>query len=316
MSNNDFKFLEDDISYDEIEKILEEYNIKKYIEDEDLKKIEENNKEYITNDEFEKFLEENSLEDDMISTENFYNYFKDENLGIPENKKRKRTEDHIYNCKYCKYKTNNINELNSHINIHLGINPFKCDKCDFNTTSLEDLEKHKKYHKKICHKCGYFAENLEELKEHKAKNHKIKDPAYKCYDCNYKTNHPEELKHHRIKEHEKNLSCTVRGCTFLANNIDELNSHMNRHLAVNPFKCDNCDFNTTSLKDLREHKKSHKNYYRPIENIYTKNNDSGIIRKSTRKSTRKSRRKSTRKSTRKSRRKSRRKSTRKSTRKK
>ena len=140
-----------------------------------------------------------------------------------------------YNCPKCNYKTNTIAHLNRHIIHHTGENPFKCDHkdCFKAFSNNDDLTKHYRIHIGIkpykCSQCSYETSFSCDLKKHILGHSNIR--PYKCSQCNYTTVIARYLSDH-INTHtgEKPYKCAK--CDYKSGNSNSLRSHIQRnHLA-------------------------------------------------------------------------------------
>ena len=77
------------------------------------------------------------------------------------------------------------------------------------------------------------------------------DEVFKCNDCEYIGNDKSNLnKHIRSKHIEKNLKCEQ--CDFVTDRKEALKIHIQAKHTLK--KCDECEYSTYSLKDLKNHK--------------------------------------------------------------
>ena len=87
-----------------------------------------------------------------------------------------------YKCDVCNFETSSVKILNIHKrseHINEIKSKMKCDMCEFGASSRIDLERHNKsYHK--CANCEFKTEKQTDLLKHKKNAHKIK-----CSTCSF-----------------------------------------------------------------------------------------------------------------------------------
>ena len=111
-----------------------------------------------------------------------------------------------YQCTECKYEGNAKYLLENHVKRMHGENKVLCDECDFTTTYLSYLAKHKKTHRSIrrtgqyfCEHCAYETYRKDNLDRHISIQHK--GFKYECDNCDYTCTEPRTLKSHKGKKH-------------------------------------------------------------------------------------------------------------------
>ena len=96
-----------------------------------------------------------------------------------------------YKCDVCNFETSSVKILNIHKrseHINAIKSNMKCDMCEFGASSRIDLERHNKsYHK--CANCEFKTEKQTDLLKHKKNAHKIK-----CFTCSFEAGTKEEVK--------------------------------------------------------------------------------------------------------------------------
>ena len=76
-------------------------------------------------------------------------------------------------------------------------------KCDYKSSSVSNINRHKKIHLKKfkCSFCKAKFQNEQERNEHETNKH----PLQKCRECNYQTNTTSFLKQHEAKRLALNM---------------------------------------------------------------------------------------------------------------
>ena len=85
---------------------------------------------------------------------------------------------------------------------------YKCELCDFETTSKKDFCKHKKVHEsnlKHCLFCTYTTQDSSNLKKHILNVHS--DSKFSCNLCDKKFSRESSLSNHKEKSHSSKLKC-------------------------------------------------------------------------------------------------------------
>jgi len=121
---------------------------------------------------------------------------------------RKETWKHL--CNICDYATNNNGNLTKHLAVHGIGDRCKCDQCDKDFSTKNDLQKHIKTHNlcpQICNQCGKVYKTMNSLKQHIAQMHS-----------------------------EKRLECDQ--CAKMFATIRRLNGHKKAVHVLKSFKCD------------------------------------------------------------------------------
>jgi len=136
--------------------------------------------------------------------------------------------------------TDIISKTKKQIRIDTDERPFKCDQCDYSSTTKCSLTVDKRKHSGEkpfkCDHCDYAAANSSHLKVHK-RTHSGEKP-FKCDQCDYASYQKQRLKEHLLtKKHMKRTHET--------------------HSVEKPFKCTECDYSSTRLGGLQVHQRSH-----------------------------------------------------------
>ena len=160
-------------------------------------------------------------------------------LHVHEGVEAKRTS-----CPHCG-KTLKKGHLNRHIqNIHMG-ETHKCDECNSEFSSFDNLKRHiesvhdgKRFK---CEQCDYIAADKRYVQEHQDRKHPLypgykPDHMYKCDQCNKELRSKFSLRKHQYNVHKK---VGIR----------------NVHEAVK-YECDKCNSKFSSSGNLTRHKET------------------------------------------------------------
>ena len=129
---------------------------------------------------------------------------------------------------------------------------FKCNVCNFSTSTDRNLRMHRKtLHSEIqdtykCDVCKKQLDNKSELLKHIKSKHQDS----KCHICQFTAVSPSYLKSHMKRKHEKE-SYQCDECPESFKTKMNLVYHKRNHVAA--FKCDHCEFKGVSINALRYH---------------------------------------------------------------
>lgn len=146
-------------------------------------------------------------------------------------------------CRFCRYSTNKIGELNKHHkSAHLKIKDFKCNVCSYETEHKRHMITHvKAVHCKIkdikCQQCPYAGNTKSEIKQHTNSVHNNIKP-YHCMKCSYSCSRKYVLRRHVMEIHEKikedKVSFQCNLCTYMTGTYNNLNRHARKMHINNP----------------------------------------------------------------------------------
>ena len=142
---------------------------------------------------------------------------------------------------------------------------YDCEKCYFRAHSSADLSTHISMKHTIknlkqlflCDHCD-FASNIEEkFKYHQENQHFQQEESLTCDQCDFICGKGNELKEH-IESNHGYLSCDI--CDEFECEWDEIDSLETHKELFHEFKCNICDYKTTTQKSLNIHRGTkHKN---------------------------------------------------------
>ncbi|XP_022246417.1 zinc finger protein 257-like isoform X3 [Limulus polyphemus] len=149
-----------------------------------------------------------------------------ENLDVDQKNVKKRPPK-SFQCTYCSWRGVDSWCLRRHLNTH--IKPFACSLCEYKAARSERLATHiLKIHKKhACCKCTFLTDTEKLLWTHVRENHiHSSDATLKCSQCSDTFDSRSDLETHCILIHKKSLlECCIDNCDFRTTDIAILNQH-------------------------------------------------------------------------------------------
>ena len=173
--------------------------------------------------------------------------------------KKIHTEENPCKCEFCDFQTHFPGALNRHKKKHVGEKRYRCDeaKCKFNTLWYMALVSHKRIHEAKnfnCKKCDYTTQQMDELKTHR-KIHKG-EKRYKCDECEFCSGNSQGLDRHKISHNEDAwFTCDHDQCNYKTSTTKDLKKHKIKHVEI--YKCDQCLYKTKDPNGLPKHKLKH-----------------------------------------------------------
>lgn len=120
--------------------------------------------------------------------------------------------ENYHNCTYCDKKYKQRHDLVKHLNTHTKTILYKCNKCEYESFSINAFNDHKNTQhsgvKLKCLECGLVVKYSRDLKDHIMVVHEHKEP-YKCAPCNFNFGSGRALKQHMKNIHKKKRSLAL-----------------------------------------------------------------------------------------------------------
>ncbi|XP_022918743.2 zinc finger protein 260-like [Onthophagus taurus] len=146
-------------------------------------------------------------------------------------------------CRICKKTFCSQIACNNHLKIHPNYKHVceRCGRCLGSRHALKThiMGVHSTSSNYVCTVCSKKFKTPSRLYIHKL-IHK-KDKKYDCRLCGYKTNNVGDLKvHNRIHTLERPYKCNFVNCNRMFKTSSHLNEHIQRHLQIKKYQCDQC----------------------------------------------------------------------------
>ena len=186
----------------------------------------------------------NSLEDKFTDF-----YVKEVNAKFTEIETKlktieKNSEKNILKCTECEFSSTTERGLNTHITrkhnpVQNDYTPYpkKCEVCDKEVSSKQDMRIHMKTHSFIR-------------------------PQYKCEECEFICERKMTMEVHVGKSHDINFECGL--CGFLANSADNLSMHL---VTCEVYICDRCTKRYKTISDLKAHYKTETIKFKKLDKV-------------------------------------------------
>ena len=143
---------------------------------------------------------------------------------------------------------------------------FKCEYCDFGTSSERGLYVHiKRKHTDMkvdkypveCDFCEFDAKSESEMRFHLKNVHTVTDSNFKCLYCDFCAFNEISIQVHQGRQHEDGFECGL--CDFKADSLETLNLHLT---TCESYQCYRCNFRVYHISDIKEHiKEKHESEY-------------------------------------------------------
>ena len=206
----------------------------------------------------------------------------------------------LYSCDKCEYDTEVKDELVLHHqkNIHnvksqsdefeeIPEETIICGQCSATFLTLQLCEEHINSHRSRCFKCNFETMSREELEKHEKEEHRsavsveteqvqkddiqeVTDSQHFCYLCPFEATNQSNLEKHAKEVHEI-IEKKCDKCEYSAVDKDIMKKHKLRHTGNYPFICGNCEFEATKKSILDDHidrKHNKKNMESHDQDIY------------------------------------------------
>ena len=165
----------------------------------------------------------------------------------------------IFKCDRCDYESTSYNLLRRHIKVeHDNKKLFTCDNCNRQFTQISALNVHfNNFHTEhseedlTCGICGYKATSKQRLRQHKTKAHRQKK-LNECERCDY-TNEKIAAVELHVKTFHFDMRYPCYHCDFETNSTKNMDRHMSYIHYKERFKCQKCEASYGARAKLNAH---------------------------------------------------------------
>lgn len=189
-------------------------------------------------------------------------------------------------CTVCGKSFKDLLGFNIHMKVHAGMKPHECKEkgCFEKFSTRNQLLVHRVTHMDegatTCQICGKMFVTMQSLKEHKKRHNPIRpfscsicdsrfhtesdrrehvlrhtgNKTFHCTECDLSFYRGNELRAHKVK-HTGELRFQCKLCPRAFKWANSLSKHVQSHNHIH--SCDQCDFNTHSARQIKEHVKIH-----------------------------------------------------------
>ena len=196
----------------------------------------------------------------------------DSECKVKEEMVKIKESRHKWSCQTCSQSFKFIHYLQVHNQKEHGItNCFKCQYCDFDTTSNPSLKKHENTHTKdkffLCDECDKRYNDISDLSKHKASH----AGSVKCDLCSKTLKSTFCLSRHKRRMHGQNGKtendekhiCEV--CSSVLKTREYLYKHMKKVHCEPSLMCSMCDKKFKTKYHLKQHEGLHTGDFKTTE---------------------------------------------------
>ncbi|KAF2887295.1 hypothetical protein ILUMI_18878 [Ignelater luminosus] len=196
--------------------------------------------------------------------------------GLKRHMDKTHNKGGYFTCNVCDYKTEFKHNLIEHAKSHTGENFFKCTECEYRGKTRRSLKihmvKHSTQRSFECYECGHKTKLKNALIIHIQKHRT--DKRHKCVDCGYSTSLKYCLNKH-LKRYGHNADCNDEIfrcdiCDYVTSSDQILKWHVKVHTGEKLFECHLCEYKTNSSSNFRKHEYIHEKRKSHDENYFTK----------------------------------------------
>lgn len=165
-----------------------------------------------------------------------------------------------FSCSFCSYRYFSSHALNLHIrNQHNAMNKYQCPLCDLSFICNNFLLTHIVIHTGArpfkCNKCGHKTDTKKTMKQHIHTHGENYNKKFKCKECSYVCGGKYILLKHRLVKHREPVQCSLCDKTF--KNPSAYKRHYDIHQIKNSLKCHICLYSTPFKRYLDKHMLTH-----------------------------------------------------------
>ncbi|XP_054271402.1 gastrula zinc finger protein XlCGF57.1-like [Macrosteles quadrilineatus] len=187
---------------------------------------------------------------DQLKIKSVYEF---QHFSVKLKKKKK-----VFFCNRCKYEASTSEDMEKHLKTHKTEPEYMCDICGRRFKYLKTFERHKNVHDEsrpfACKFCAYRAMTELLLKIHERQHDDQK--KYVCSKCGYKTlKKMSYIIHCRIHTGERPYCCPT--CPYKAKDPSTLERHRRIHGGIRRYHCTLCNYKSVQKAALDIHMRMH-----------------------------------------------------------
>nr|CAD7588742.1 unnamed protein product [Timema genevievae] len=164
----------------------------------------------------------------------------------------------LWTCETCGKRYSSRNLLDEHINVHLGVRPYKCRSCGKDFASKYTYKAHTKTHEErprpfSCGDCGKTFLSAQNLQQHERTHNGLRN--YVCDQCGKAFGTARNLEVHSVVHSGyKPFICRTCGKAFARK--AEIRDHERTHTGEKPYQCEFCGATFSQRSNLQSHKRA------------------------------------------------------------
>ncbi|KJH45628.1 zinc finger, C2H2 type [Dictyocaulus viviparus] len=181
---------------------------------------------------------------------------------LEKHRARQHNRNTLYMCQLCDYEAVWSKSFYEHCQEHWPQAPYACDQCPLVVKeSIQELLAHRLSHTNErffkCLECGFRARSRTQLWAHERMHSSLDERPLHCEECGRGFNTHTALEVH-FASHDEPRSLICEDCGFATSNGDHMTTHRRQHTG-DMFYChiDNCDYSSPKKSQLAAHLRTH-----------------------------------------------------------
>ncbi|TWW67099.1 zinc finger protein 507 [Takifugu flavidus] len=167
--------------------------------------------------------------------------------------------DRPYRCRLCRYSSSNKGYIKQHLRVHRQRQPYQCPICEHIALDSKDLESHMIHHCKSrsyqCKLCQETFHHKSQLRSHEKEHDNLSSDTAALTATDGMTIIKEAEQEIADCVLQKLFKCDV--CDYTSSTYVGVRNHRRIHNSEKPYRCCSCDFATTNMNSLKGHMRRH-----------------------------------------------------------